>query len=138
MTYLVAFDGSEGSTTALRRAAALAADTDADLLVVSVLPTDEALAGTYGLIEDGTYDPEAAAERLRAAATEVTADATFRVEDVDAYAGRRRIADRIGSIAREESAEFVFVSGDVGRVVRRVCSHDDDTRDYDVVVVRTP
>lgn len=140
MTYLVAFDGRPGSDSVLRRAAALATETDERLVVVSVLPTDRALAERYGLLEDGGYDPEAAAERLRSAAAAVAPAAAFRAQRVDAYAGKGQIADEIGRVAREEDADVVFVgTDDPGRVVGPVSCVDDGIDDpgYDVFVVRS-
>lgn len=137
MDYLVAFDGSDRSEAALRRATTFADETGAAVLVLSVLPTDEALAETYDLLEDGTYDPQAAAERLRAAAEEVAPEARFRSERVDAYAGRGRIAGRIATVARETGSDVVFVGGDGGRVVRSLAGEDSNAGDFDLYVVRT-
>lgn len=143
-TYLVAYDGGESSERALRRATAFADRTGARLVVASVLPTDASLAETYDLTDDGAYDPDAAAERLRTAAAEVAPEADFRAERVDAYAGRRRIAKVLSRVAGEADAEVVFVGGDdAGRVVQRLSRVDagSDERDendgFDVFVVRS-
>lgn len=142
-TYLVAYDGSESSGRALRRATAFADRTGARLVVASVLPTDASLAETYDLAGDGAYDPDAAAERLRAAAADVAPEADFRAERVDAYAGRRRIAKVLTRVAGEEDAEVVFVGGDdAGRVVQRLSRADGGSADngdagFDVFVVRS-
>lgn len=142
-TYLVAYDGSESSEWALRRATTFADRTGARLVVASVLPTDASLAETYDLTDDGEYDPEAAAERLRAAAAEVAPDAYFRAERVGAYAGRRRIAKVLSWVAGEEDAEVVFVGGDdAGRVVQRLSRADGASAEsgdagFDVFVVRS-
>jgi nucleotide-binding universal stress UspA family protein len=136
VTYLVAFDGRPRSTAALRRAAALAEDTDARLVVGSVLPTDEAFAEAYDLLEDGEYDLSGAADRLRRRAREVAPDAAFRAERVDTYAGKGRIADRLRRMALDESADLVFLGTDgAGRVVRRLSRVEDDAA-YDLFVVR--
>jgi nucleotide-binding universal stress UspA family protein len=141
MTYLVAFDGRARSEAALRRAAACATRNDERLVVVSVLPTDDAFAETYGLADGGEYDPEAAAERLHAVVGDVAPDAEFHTEHVDAYAGKRRIAERIARTAREEAADVVLLgSDDAGRVLRSITSVDDadDVEPaFDVFVVRT-
>lgn len=139
VTYLVAYDGGDRSGAALQRAAAFAGRTGAGLVVVSVLPTDDALAETYDLTEDGTYDPEVAADRLRAAVEEVAPEAAFRTERVDAYAGKRRIAGEIARVAREADADVVFLgSDDPGRVVRSVARVGDaGGSDYDVFVARS-
>lgn len=143
-TYLVAYDGGAGSERALRRATTFAERTAARLVVASVLPTDAPLAATYDLADDGEYDPDAAAERLRAAAAEVAPDAEFRAERVDAYAGRRRVAKVLSRVAGEEDAEVVFVGGDdAGRVVQRLSSADGASAErggdtgFDVFVVRS-
>lgn len=141
MTYLVAFDGSDLSVAALRRATTFAAALDERVVVVSVVPTDEALAAEYDLVGDGEYDPAGAAERLRAAARDVAPDVEFRAESVDAYAGKGLIAREITRVAREEDASVVVVgSDDAGRVVQPVSSVGGNvasTGDYDVFVVRS-
>lgn len=141
MTYLVAFDGTDRSETALSRASAFADSTDERLVVVSVLPTDDDLAAEYGLIEGDEYDPENAAERLRGRVEAVAPDAEFRVESVDAYAGKGRIASEIREVARELDADVVFVGSDnAGRVVQPVTSVGGpvaSATDYDVFIVRS-
>ena len=143
VTYLVAYDGRAGSERALRRATAFADRTGARLVVASVLPADAALAETYDLLEGGTYDPDAAAERLRASAAAVAPDAEFRMECIGAYAGKRRIAKVLARVAGEEDAEVVFVGGDAGRVVRRLSTVGGADADsggeagYDLFVVRS-
>lgn len=144
VTYLVAYDGGAGSERALQRATAFADQRDARLVVASVLPTDPALAETYDLHEGGEYDPDAAAERLRASAAEVAPAAEFRAERVDVYAGKRRIAKELSRVAVEEDADVVFVAvDDTGRVVQQLSAVDAvDTESggdngYDLFVVRS-
>lgn len=141
MTYLVAFDGTDLSETALLRAAEFADSTDERLVVVSVLPTDEDLAAEYGLVEGDSYDPGEAAQWLRKQAEEIAPDAEFRVESVDAYAGKGRIATKIREIARGVDAGVVFVGSDnAGRVVQPVSSVGGAVAsgtDYDVFIVRS-
>lgn len=141
MTYIVAFDGGALSEAALRRASTFARATDERLVVVSVLPTDEVLAREYDLPTDDEYDPEAAADRLREAVRETAPGAEFRIESVDAYAGKRRIAREITRAAREEDASVVFVgSDDAGRVVQPVSSVGGavaSADDFDVFIVRS-
>lgn len=142
MTYLVAFDGGDLSTAALRRATTFAAATDERVVVVSVVPTDESLASAYGFVDDGEYDPARAADRLRDAVHDVAPDAEFRVESVDAYAGKGLIARQITRVASEEDATVVFVGSDnAGRVVQPVSSVGGSvasTGDFDVFIVRSP
>lgn len=141
MTYLAAYDGSPLADAALRRAAAFARDEDEDLVVASVVPTDEPLAETYDLVEDGEYDPEAAAERLRTDARSIAPDCAFRARRVDPYAGKGRIATEISHVIREVDADLVVVGSDnAGRVVEPVSSVGSSVAsgtDYDVLVVRS-
>ena len=139
VTYLVAYDGTPGAASALRRATALADGDGGRVVAVSVLPTDERLAATYDLLEDGEYDPEAAAERLREAAGDVAPEAGFRAERVDTYAGKRRIAKELHRVAREEDADVVFLGADAGRVVRTLAGDEGpaDDADYDLYLVRS-
>lgn len=141
MTYLVAFDGTPLSKAALRRAVAFTESHEERLVVVSVLPTDQPLAEEYGLVEGTEYDPEAAAERLRAAALEIAPDADVRLEHVDRYAGKGRIASEIQRVARDVEASIVFVgSDDAGRVVEPVTSVGSSvagTLEYDVFIARS-
>lgn len=142
MTYLVAYDGSSSSEAALRRATAFAARTDDGLVTVSVLPTDDALAESYGFAADGEYDPAETAERMETAVRDVAPDADFRAERVDEYGGKGRIANRIAEVAADAGAEVVFVgSDDVGRVVRRIAAADEYGSDpgsgFDVFLVRS-
>ncbi|MES3517486.1 MAG: universal stress protein [Natronomonas sp.] len=140
MTVLAAFDGSELAAAALSRAAEYADLTEQRLVVVSVLPTNGELASEYDFGDD-PYDPETAAVELRETVREHAADAVFRAESVEAYAGRRRIARKIRQTARQVEADVVFVgSDDAGRVVRPVSSVAGavaDTDAYDVFIVRS-
>ncbi|MFW5964163.1 MAG: universal stress protein [Natronomonas sp.] len=141
MTYLVAFDGTDISETALLRAAEFADSTHERLVVVSVLPTDEDLAAEYGLGDDDGYDPGEAAQRLRKRVENISTDAEFRAESVDAYAGKGRIATEIREVARDVDADVVFVGSDnAGRVVQPVSSVGGAVAggtDYDVFIARS-
>jgi nucleotide-binding universal stress UspA family protein len=141
MTYLVAFDGTDRSEMALSRASEFAESTAERLVAVSVLPTDTDLAAEYGLVDGDTYDPGAAAKRLREQVEASVPEAEFRVESVDAYAGKGRIATEIREVARELDADVVFVGSDnAGRVVQPVTSVGGAVAsgtDYDVFIVRS-
>lgn len=141
MTFLVAYDGSPLAEAALRRAAAFASDENEPLVVASVVPTDEPLAETYGFVEGGEYDPEAAAERLRSDARAIAPACEFRARRVDPYAGKGRIATEIGHVIREVDADLVVVgSENAGRVVDPVSSVGSSvasSTDYDVLIVRS-
>ena len=71
VTHLIAFDGSDLPAAALRRAVEFAEAAGTDIVATSVIPADRPLAETYDLVEDGEYDLEAAAERLRSSAHSV-------------------------------------------------------------------
>ncbi|WP_336134922.1 universal stress protein [Natronomonas amylolytica] len=141
MSYLVAFDGTDLSSTALRRAASFAETNGERLVVVSVLPTDRSLAEQYGLVEGDEYDPEAAADRLRETALDIAPDAEFRAEHIDRYAGKGQIATKIRRAARQEGADVVFVgSNNAGRIVKPIASVGDSVAgglEYDVFIVRS-
>jgi nucleotide-binding universal stress UspA family protein len=141
MTYLVGFDGTHLSEAALQRATAFAELNDERLVVVSVLPMDADLAADYGLIDGDEYDPEAAAHRLEERANEIAPEAEFRVESVDAYAGKGRIATEIREVARETNADLVFVGSDnAGRIVQPISSVGGSVasaKSYDVFIVRS-
>jgi nucleotide-binding universal stress UspA family protein len=141
MTYLAAFDGTDLSRAALRRAVRFAEQNDQRLVVVSVLPTDRSLAESYGLVEGDEYDPSAAAERLRQAALEIAPDAEVRLEHIDRYAGKGQIGSKIRRAAGDEGAEIVFIGSDnAGRIVKPVTSVGGTVAsglDYDVFIVRS-
>lgn len=141
MVYLVAFDGTDLSTAALRRAADFAETNDERLIVVSVLPTDRTLAEEYGLVEGDDYDPEAAAGRLRDAALDIVPDADVRIDHIDRYAGKGQIASKIRKRARQEDAKIVFLGSDnAGRIVKPVSSVGGSVAsglEYDVFIVRS-
>lgn len=141
MTYLAAYDGSALADAALRRAAEFARDDDEALVAVAVVPTDERLAETYGLVEGGEYDPETAAESLRQQARSIAPDCEFRARRVDPYAGKGRIATEIGHVIRAVDADLVVVgSENAGRVVEPVASAESTVAsgtEYDVLVVRS-
>lgn len=141
MPYLIAYDGSPLAEAALRRGVDFAEADDEPLVVATVVPTDEPLAATYDLLEDGDYDPEAAAERLRREARAIAPDCDFRARRVDPYAGKGRIATEIGHVIRNVEADLVVVgSENAGRVVEPVASVGSSVAsgtDYDVLIVRT-
>lgn len=141
MTCLVAYDGSALAEAALRRAAEFADDGDEELVVASVVPTDEPLAETYDLVEGDEYDPETAAANLRRGARSIAPDCEFRARRVDPYAGKGRIATEIGHVIREVDADLVVVgSENAGRVVEPVSSVGSSVAsgtEYDVLVVRS-
>lgn len=124
MTYLVPFDDSELSRTALARAVDLAGDRDHEVVVYTVLPGDREYAVERGWVrDDDAFDPDDVAERLRASAIEIAPSATVECEQVGRYTRPGQIANRIRARARAVDAEVVFIgSENAGRIVRPVSS----------------
>ena len=142
MTHLIAFDGNEFAAATLCRAVEFAEAAGTNVVAASVVPAGRPLAETYDLVEDGEYDPEAAAERLRSSAHSVAPGCAFRARRVDPYAGKGRIAAELSHVVREVDADVVLVgSKNAGRIVESVSSVGSsvaDGTDYDVPVVRSP
>ena len=123
MVLLVAFDGSNLATTALRRATTLADGLGEDVFAVSVVPDSERYARERDWMDDETFDVEGVATTLRDRVHEVAPDATFEAIEVDRFAGPGTIAQRIRQTARRLGASLVFLgSQNAGRVVRPVTS----------------
>jgi nucleotide-binding universal stress UspA family protein len=146
VTYLVPFDGSPLAEAALARATEFAALTDADVLVLSVVPVDERdFAVECGWIDEpGEYDADAIVAALREQAADIAPDATFRCErpeDVSSVASvTTDVVRTIREVAREVDAEIIFIgSENAGRVSSPVSSVgapvSEDPR-YDVHIVR--
>lgn len=145
MVILVPFDGSELATAALTRATEFAEQIGEPVVVLSVITDDEQFARDRGWVdEDESYDPDAVAERLEAAAREVAPGATFRREE-PTDAGMMAtttldVARTIREVAHELDASVVFVgSENAGRVstpIASVGSPVSEDPDYDVHIVR--
>lgn len=145
MVILVPFDGSELATAALTRATEFAEQIGEPVVVLSVITEDEEFARDRGWVgEDESYDPDAVAERLEAAAREVAPGATFRREE-PTDAGMMAtttldVARTIREVAHELDASVVFVgSENAGRVstpIASVGSPVSEDPDYDVHIVR--
>lgn len=146
MVYLVPFDGSELALAALERATEFASVMDEDVVVLAVVPVGEPdFAVERGWTDDdGTYDPDAVAARLRTRATDVAPGATFRCErpeDVSSVASvTTDVVRTIRTVAEETGASIVFIgSENAGRVTSPVSSVgapvSADPR-YDVHIVR--
>lgn len=147
MVLLVPFDGSSLAEAALARAAEFGKLRDEAVLVLTVLPDEEAFARERGWIGEGdTYDPEAVAARFEQRVAELAPGARFRAEHVDAESMRAwatvDVSRTIREVAHEVDASIVFVgSENAGRVTTPITSVGtpvSEDPDYDVHIVRHP
>ncbi|HEV2549310.1 MAG TPA: universal stress protein [Stellaceae bacterium] len=114
--FLVAIDGSEGGTAALRKATDLAATENAELVVLAVMPRDielRTMAETVGefahaehlrggVIEAGRYVAENILEEAKAIVDRHNAKASYILRAGDP-------AKEIVACARERSADILFL-----------------------------
>lgn len=147
MTLLVPFDGTALSAAALDRAAEFARATDEGLVVLTVVPDDEAYARDRGWIDaEEAFDPEAIAADFEAEAREHVPEATFRHErtiGVDSRASvTTDVVRTIRQVATEIDASILFVGSEhAGRVSTPDTSVGDPIAEdprYDVHIVRHP
>lgn len=142
MTFLVPFDGTALSETALARAAAFAVIDDADILAVSVIPHGNVkYARERGWIEsEEDFELETVLSTLRNRVADCCPEAEFRYELADRYAPSGTISLRIRNVAREVNATMVFIgSENAGRIVSAVGSVGAGVSTeptYDVHIVR--
>jgi nucleotide-binding universal stress UspA family protein len=141
MTYVVAFDDTPLSRTALERAVQFATATDEEVVAVTAIPRDPSTARERGWIGgDESFSVERAVQTLTEAVTDVDPDVELRHRVVDKYAPRGRISRAIRELAVAADASVVFVGSDnAGRIVANVSSVGQnvsaDDR-YDVHIVR--
>lgn len=142
---LVPYDGSALARGALQRARAFAADSDDDVLVVTVLPEDPEFARERGWITDGEpFDPDAIAERFARDVADLAPEAEFRIERPDEggmlAATTMDVARTVRQVAHEVDADVVFIgSENAGRVSTPITSVGTPLSkdpDYDVYIVR--
>ncbi|WP_435333821.1 universal stress protein [Haloarchaeobius sp. TZWWS8] len=147
MSLLVPYDGSSLSTAALRRAREFADYSDADLVVLTLIPDDPEYATERGWLEDeDTFDVGVIERKLRQRVHDDAPNAEFRcelIENVDPVASvTLDVVRRIREVANEESAEILFVgSENAGRVaspLTSVGSPLSEDPQYDVHIVRHP
>lgn len=149
MTLLVPFDGADLSKAALRRATEFGEMLDQEVLVLSVIPTDEAYARERGWVEESEpFEPELFTLELRDQAAEIAPEATFRSErptdpqDEPFASATTNIVRTIRRVAGEVDADILFIgSENAGRVSQPLTSIganvSNDPR-YDVHIVRHP
>jgi nucleotide-binding universal stress UspA family protein len=142
MTLVVPFDGSGLSKAALVRAAQFERVLGETVVVVSVIPNNNA---RYARERDwiGSTDPfdtETVVSLLRDAVTELAPTAEFHPLFVDKYAARGTIANRIRKFARDHDASMMFLgSENAGRVVSALTVGQSIAggHSYDKVIVST-
>lgn len=145
MTYLVPFDDSPLSRTALKRAGEFAAAMDEDVLALVVVPPSVEYAREKGWIGPSEPFDDAVIERmLRGSVEDLAPGAAVRVEAADETDYRASVTTdvvrRIRQVAAESGAEVLFVgtenAGAVATPVASVGSPVSDDPQYDVHVVR--
>lgn len=141
MTYLVAFDGSDLSVAALRRAATYADAMGEDCVAVTVIPGDARYAVDHGWVADrAEFDADAVAADLEAQVADAAPDARFRPERVDAYAGAHTVTHRIREVCVDEDVSVLFLgSENAGQIVTPMTSVGRNLSTgatYDVHIVR--
>jgi len=141
MTYVVAFDNTPLSRTALRRAVEYGEAVGEDVVAVTAVKRDSAHAREHGWLGgDETFDVETIATNLTELVTEFDPDVELKHRTVDQYAPHGRISRAVREMAVEAGASVVFLGSDnAGRMVGGMTSvgqgvSTDDR--YDVHIVR--
>jgi nucleotide-binding universal stress UspA family protein len=141
MTFVVAFDNTPLSLSALERAVQFASATDDSVVAVTAIPQDSAVARERGWIGGNErFDVDTAARNLTEIVTDVDPDVGFDYRSVDKYAPRGRVSRAIRELAVEHGADVLFIGSDnAGRIVGNIVSVGQsvsaDDR-YDVHIVR--
>lgn len=158
MTYLVPFDGSRLSKTALARARVFAIainkaprDIRRELRragtitveAMSVIPDSARYAREKGWIaDDEAFDLRSVAARLHEMVTDIDPGATFEYEAVDGSAMAGTISSRLRARAEADDVAVVFIgSSNAGRIITPLTSVGGGvtaSTDYDVHIVRRP
>jgi nucleotide-binding universal stress UspA family protein len=146
MTLLVPYDGSPLSQSALSRAQEFAAYRDEDVIVLTVVPEDEAFAVERGWVDAGEeYEPTAICDRFEDEVADLAPDAAFRCEhptpsDSMTATVIDDITRTIREVAHDVGASIVFIgSENAGRVstpITSVGSPISKDAEYDVHIVR--
>lgn len=145
MVYLVPFDDSPLSRTALRRAGEFAEAMDEDVVALVVVPPSVEYAREKGWLDpDEPFDQERIVRGLRGAVRDLAPVAEVRVEATEETDHRASVTTdvvrRIRQVAAEVEATVLFVgsanAGSVATPVTSVGSPVSDDPQYDVHVVR--
>jgi nucleotide-binding universal stress UspA family protein len=142
MKFLVAYDGSPLSKSALLRAADFAETGDATVHAVTIVPEDGALARERGWIGvDGAFDIDRIETAIRGEVRGFIPDARVHAIAVEKHAAHGRITRKIRSLAREIGARVLFVGSEsAGHLVTGLSSVGQGVAygEYDLHVVRRP
>lgn len=143
MTFVVPFDGSDLSKTALVRAVQFSSVFDADVVAVSVIPTNNArYAREKGWIGPGeAFDAERIVTFLRESVAEIAPEATFEYLVAGRSETHGTIATKLRSFARKAGASIVFLgSENAGRVASKITvgQYVTGDRSYDTLIVSHP
>ena len=143
MTFVVPFDGAPRTVTALERAQEFADALEELLVVVSVIPRNNAAyARERGWLPAGEpFDMKRIVTTLRDQVHDIAPEATFEYERCSRSVTGNRIAKPVRKVAKRNDADMVFVgSDDAGRLVTTASSVGSRVAtdgSYDVVLVRS-
>lgn len=140
MTLVVPFDGSELSKTALVRAAQFDTVFNQGVVVVSVIPRNNA---SYARDKEwigrtDSFDGEVIVDSLRESVDQIAPDAAFHHLSVGRNSPAGTIANTIRKFARDTDASIVFLgSENAGRMVGTlsVGSSVSSDRSYDTMII---
>ncbi|GAB6878688.1 hypothetical protein JCM17823_09620 [Halorubrum gandharaense] len=140
MTFVVPFDGSDLSKTALVRAAQFSTVLDVDVVAVAVIPTNNTrYAREKGWIAtDEAFDAERIVTSLRDSVAAIAPDATFEYLVAGRSETRGTIATKLRSFARKVDASIVFLgSENAGRIASKITvgQYVTGDRSYDTLIV---
>jgi len=143
MTFVVPFDGAQRTVTALERAREFGEALGEDVLVVSVIPQNNAAyARDRGWLPPGEpFDMKTVVTTLRSQVADIAPEAAFEYERCSRSVTANRIAKPVRKAAKRNGADMVFVgSDDAGRLTTTASSVGNRIAtdgSYDVVLVRS-
>ncbi|MFW5918587.1 MAG: universal stress protein [Halanaeroarchaeum sp.] len=141
MEFVVAFDGTPVSKTALDRTVQLADGVDGDVTAISVVPAGNAqYARQRGWVDaEDTYSLDAVVDTLRESVKSIAPNAAFVSQSVDRYAPRGKIGRVLRTAASESGVDVLVIgSANAGRVFTAVSTVTRSVANgsYDLYVVR--
>lgn len=141
MQFVVAYDGSVISATALVRAARLADGVDGAVTAVTVLPSQNAqYARDRGWLDSGEpWERKRVVGSLRGEVNSIVSGTKFTYRMVDRYAPRGKIGRVLRTTAEEEGVDvFVIGTENAGRIFSSMTTvtHSVSSGDYDLFVVQ--
>lgn len=141
MQFVVAFDGTPVSKTALDRAETLSVAVDGDVTAVTIIPFGNAqYARERGWIDQGEpYSRETVLETLRASVESVAPTAAFSYRPVDRYAPRGKIGRVLRTAAQQMDVDVLTIGTEnAGRVFTALSTVTRSVAggSYDLYVVR--